>query len=208
MKIEYRGFTIEIEQDEYPTDPRELCNLGTMYCIHRRYNLGDINNLPADEIVEIAESVQKSGGVVLPLYLYDHSGLSISTRPYSCQWDSGQVGFIMAEAEKIRSEYSIKRVSKKVRGRAEQLLKSEVEEYGNYLSGNCWGYFIRDKAGNVIDSRLGHLGDPDDCGAIEAAKEVCDWIKNKELKKRLSELKKLIKNRVPLSVRPGKLEAI
>lgn len=31
-----------IEQDVDPSSPREDCHLGTMYCRHRRYSLGDV----------------------------------------------------------------------------------------------------------------------------------------------------------------------
>jgi hypothetical protein len=34
------------------------------------------------------------------LYLYDHSGITISTSPFSCGWDSGQVGFIYLTRQK------------------------------------------------------------------------------------------------------------
>lgn len=37
----YRGFTIKVEDDPEPNDPREWDNLGTMICAHRRYILGD-----------------------------------------------------------------------------------------------------------------------------------------------------------------------
>ena len=30
--INYRGYTIEIDQDEFPESPREWDNLGTMIC--------------------------------------------------------------------------------------------------------------------------------------------------------------------------------
>ena len=40
--------------------------------------------------------------VILPLYLYDHSGITISTRPFSCPWDSGQVGWIYASKDTFR----------------------------------------------------------------------------------------------------------
>ena len=34
-------YTYEIIQDTEPESPRERDNLGTMFCKHRRYNLGD-----------------------------------------------------------------------------------------------------------------------------------------------------------------------
>ncbi len=42
--------------------------------------------------------------VILPLYLYDHGGITMSTGPFSCRWDSGQVGWIYAEKKKFIEE--------------------------------------------------------------------------------------------------------
>ena len=42
--------------------------------------------------------------VLLPLYLYEHGGMTMNTRGYSCSWDSGQVGFIYASKETFRNE--------------------------------------------------------------------------------------------------------
>lgn len=44
--------------------------------------------------------------IILPLYLYDHGGITIKTNPFSCPWDSGQVGWIYAIKETFRTETS------------------------------------------------------------------------------------------------------
>ena len=41
----------------------------------------------------------------LPLYLYDHGGITMSTNPFSCPWDDGgQVGWIYASKQKFIDE--------------------------------------------------------------------------------------------------------
>lgn len=52
------------------------------------------------ELREIASNVN----VMLPIYLYDHSGITISTSAFSCRWDSGLVGFIFCSHERFLSE--------------------------------------------------------------------------------------------------------
>jgi len=42
--------------------------------------------------------------IMLPLYLYDHSGITMSTGKFSCPWDSGQVGWIYCTIEKAMEE--------------------------------------------------------------------------------------------------------
>ena len=42
---EYRGYDINIYYDSDPESPREWCNVATFVCEHRRYNLGDVQNI-------------------------------------------------------------------------------------------------------------------------------------------------------------------
>ena len=116
-----------------------------MVCWHRRYHLGDevtrkyVAGRPhfgtPDEFREWLETPEGKGAVVLPLYLYDHSGITMSTGPFSCPWDSGQVGWIYATRQEIRDEYGAKRITKKLRAKAVEVLQGEVKTYDEFLTG-------------------------------------------------------------------------
>lgn len=93
--------------------------------------------------------------VILPLYLMDHSGLAISTKPFSCPWDSGQVGWIYMTLDEARENWPD---DPDPIESAERRLRAEVEEYNAYLSGDVWGYTITDEDGNEIDSCWGFYG--------------------------------------------------
>lgn len=164
----------KIIQDTDPESPREWCNIGTMACWHGRYNLGDEQPKcdPEDYIAELPE-----GSVILPLYLYDHSGITMSTSGFPCAWDSGQVGIIYVTPERIRKEYGDD--SSESREKAESCLKSEVKVYDWYITGNVWGFQIEkvtpcDSCGHpdveVIDSCWGFLGD-DEENVLNAMKD-------------------------------------
>jgi hypothetical protein len=172
--IEYEGFKIEIEQDDSPESPREWGNMGKMICFHGRYQLGDkdhgYDHSDYSGWDEMKEALEKKATVVLPVYLYDHSGLAISITPFSCRWDSGQIGFIIATREDICTNFSVKRVTKRIREDVRKSLKGEIEAYGQYLSGDVWQYSIEDKDGNHIDSCCGMYG-REYCE--QAAKEAC-----------------------------------
>jgi len=134
--------TYEIKQDDLYESPRDWDNFGTMVCQHRRHKLGD-----TQEYYEPSEL-----DLVLPLYLYDHSGLTMRVTPFSCSFDSGQVGIIYATKEQIDKEFDGDY------DRARACLESEVEVYDQYLTGDVWGYVIEDQDGNHLDSCWGFYG--------------------------------------------------
>lgn len=131
---------VKIIQDSDAESPRTFDNFGVMACWHRRYNLGDVQ--PKESPEEWLKENAPKGSVVLPLYLYDHSGITMSTSGFSCPWDSGQVGVIVATPEAIRKSFLVKRITKKVRERVIEWLKSEVKVYDLFLTNNVWGYTI------------------------------------------------------------------
>ena len=136
--------------DECPINPREDDNLGTMVCFHRRYSLGDKHDYDSNDYNswdEMEKDIIKNEnvGVILPLYLYDHSGITISTSPFSCPWDSGQIGFIFISKKKMLEEYGGKIVTKKLKERVERYLKNEVKTYDQYLQGEVYGVRVFEK---------------------------------------------------------------
>ena len=145
-----KKFELEIVQDTDPESPRTWDNLGTMVCFHKRYELGDKTDYRTEDYDswdELKEGIIKNEGevVILPLYLYDHSGITISTSPFGCNWDSGRIGFIFVSKYKIKKE-GIDET------KVEEYLKGEVETYDQYLTGDVWGY----KVYEVSTCSLGH----------------------------------------------------
>lgn len=165
--------TIELQifQDEDPPNPREWDNLGTMVCWHRNYALGDKHDFQSPK--DFLASIKSRVAVMLPLYLMDHSMLTIRTYPFDGiygRWDSGQVGFIYITKEQIRKEMCytsrkrknpdlrrIKRISKELMARAQSILMSEVSVYNDYLQTNTWGFQLL-RGGEDIHSCWGFYG--------------------------------------------------
>jgi hypothetical protein len=175
METDYKGYTIKVWPEEDPMNPRtDWDNLGTMLCFHRRYSLGDKHDYDLDDARVLEGRIPKSGGVVLPLYLYDHSGITIRTHPFSCPWDSGKIGFIYAGSDKIRKEYGWKRITKARREKIEAYLRAEVQTYDDYLTGNVYGYIVENPEGEAVDSCSGYYGDPEESGLMDAARSIVD----------------------------------
>lgn len=176
--MEYKGHTIELHYDTDPVSPREWDNLGTMACFHRRYNLGDhghgLNPSNFSGWGAMERWLRNRGAaVILPIYMYDHSGITISTSPFSCPWDSGRLGLIYVNKEKLRKEYGVSRITEKIREKAAKVLQNEVEIYDNYIRGNIYGFITKDANGEVVDSCWGY-DDEDYC--ISEAQGVVDCL--------------------------------
>ena len=182
----YRDHTIKILHDPDPENPRDYDNLATMSCWHRRYRLGDRHAYddPRDRLINLCglnsdtdrsmdalfERAEKRA-VILPLYLYDHSGITMNTTGFHCPWDSGQVGYIHVTLADIRTEYGVTRVSQDLRARIAEHLRQEVRTYDHYLTGNCYG-FIVEKDDDEVASCWGFLGDYDGYCLAEAKSSV------------------------------------
>ena len=126
----------------------------------------EIEDEVANSIIEwtrIPDLVELAGkhNVILPVYLYDHSGLTINTTGFSCPWDSGQLGWIYATHESVIKEYGA--VTPETLEKAENLLRSEVEEYDLYLTGQCYGFKLYE-GHNEINSCWGFLSAFSDIG--------------------------------------------
>lgn len=177
------GFVVEIVPEEVLDDfldPRDWSNLGTMLCSHPRYTLGDEQisrdslgyyENPAMEIPR--ELVEERGAtVVLPLFLLDHSGLSMSAGANVAEeireqdvsrsgkrvedsygWDVSMVGFIF-DTPKGREDCGTPPEM------IEEVLRQEVAVYDQFLQGDVVAYVVRNPGGNVVGGCGGFY--PDD----------------------------------------------
>lgn len=168
-----------IRPDINSQSPREWDNLGTVVTFGKYSYIGDddakqklIDDLYelghndsfyselyyADNQVLFELANNNKNMVALPVYLYDHSGITISTTPFSCSWDSGLAGIIYVKKTDVRENYSVKRISKKLLEKVYQHLAGEINTLDQFLTGDIYGFEITDNEGDVIDSCWGFYG--------------------------------------------------
>lgn len=171
MSRSKKTLRVRVISDPDPVNPRkDDGNIGTMVCWHRRYSLGDQQpawspsefnwrlmqtreqsvgrDVSEDLSPECAQEYVEKWFVVLPLYLYDHSGLVMNTAGFSCPWDSGQVGHIYSSLETAGEAYGCKAWESLVAGAAVksllhvtiERLTREVEIYSCYLEGAVYAW--------------------------------------------------------------------
>lgn len=201
--ISYKDYTIEIYSDDNPESPRSWDNMGKMVCWHRRYTLGDKHDFSDGD--DFKNSIDPDKNLILPLRLYDHSGISMSTSssyPYNDRWDSGQVGWIYVSKKDLLANYGGKRVTAKLREKGLEHLRNEVSIYDQYLRGDVYGFKVLDKEGNDIDSCWGFYGtDWKTNGLLDHAQPSIDYHIREKLLSHIKKIKVQMLNKVPLQYR-------
>jgi hypothetical protein len=157
------GNILKVINDENTDNPREWSNMTVMVCFHNHHTLGDKHDYDHKDYSgweEMKKAIIKDNDVAIiePLYLYDHSGITIATSPFSCRWDSGQIGFVYITKKKVREEYSVKRITKKFLESAASVLKGEVETYDQYIRGDVYGFKEETPEGKYVNSCWGFYG--------------------------------------------------
>lgn len=183
-----------IFHDPDGSDPREWDNTGRIVTWHKRYTLGDeqpdmtpgewLADLAGEHVgandpelipgKHVARIIDKHF-VMLPIYMYDHSGIALSTGPFGDPWDSGQVGFIYCtKKDAVDKCGSVEQAKENMRG--------EIRTYGQYINGEVFGFVLEEadvcdkghEHWEKVDSCWGFYGsDPKENGMMEHMNE--EW---------------------------------
>ena len=136
--ITYKGHVIKLLPDPDAGNPRgDFDHAATFAFFHKRYSLGDKVEIKSEDYRGWNEMEADIGrrykpSYITPVYMYDHSGLVLSTSPFSCPWDSGQVGFMWITDPDIPQD--------KLPG----VVEAEIKELNMWLSGDVWTIDIDD----------------------------------------------------------------
>lgn len=156
---------LEIVQDTDAESPLDWDGrLGRIVCWHRRYKLGDEQPTIGSQewLAENADDIF----VALPVYMYDHSGITIRTTPFECRWDSGQLGHIYCTKQNA-VHYGF-RLDDDAIDVIEKALVEEIAQYDQYLRGDVWGFRLLTDDDELVDSCWGFYGsDPKTNGMAE-----------------------------------------
>lgn len=160
------GNTLEIFYDENPMNPLEDDNLGTMILFHKRYDLGhkhSINQSMYHSWDELKESLitNNAAKIIRRVDMYEHGAIKLFLGKYvgpDAMWDSGQIGYVYSTIDRIKKWFEIEKITDKIEELVLQNFKGMIEEYTEYLNGRVYGYVIKDKEQNYIDSCYGFYG--------------------------------------------------
>lgn len=141
--------------------PRWGAEVGVIYAEHPRYTLGDPHTGLAGDVARyvhthgLSETLawlreEHGATVALPLYLYDHSGISISAGANlldggeigQSEWDTSVVGLIF-DTETTREGTGIL-------GDVEDVLRGEIRDYDLYLRGEVYTLEVQERITEAI----------------------------------------------------------
>jgi len=139
-KNKHDGSILEVFYDFEAENPREWDNCTKIFCFTDSYVLGDKHDLKAEQF-DSFEAIQNylikefNAVVIVPLTLYDHSGISLSIGEKR-GWDTSPVGFMFVDKKNM--------IDGCFKSKADALhtIKSDLDTYNQYLSGTAYGYRI------------------------------------------------------------------
>lgn len=138
------GYLVKyLTPDDMPVNPREeYTNNGKIIHWHKRWSsFGEIDiskNGRFTNKKDLEDWIKKeyNAFVLVPIFMYDHSGVAIRTYPFTCPFDSGQVGYIFATKEEVKNTF--KSTGKKAQEKYIKLLVDEIETYNQYLANDVY----------------------------------------------------------------------
>lgn len=141
---------LKISYDEFTDSPRNWDNLGTI-CVSRacRYVDNEATALSDSDVLEWCnaekdkKALENRGYIVLPLSVYDHSGVSIYIGGKCDPWDSSQIGWYIVSREDVRKEYGVKRISHKLLEKVKNILDNEVRTFNHYINGEVYTFTLK-----------------------------------------------------------------
>ena len=89
--------------------------------------------------LHVLYEVLKKYVAILPVYLYEHGGITMNTTGFSDRWDSGQVGHCYVSHQKILEIWpELRGDEEKLKQKAKEVIEQEVATYDQYLRGDVW----------------------------------------------------------------------
>lgn len=115
----------------------------------------DAGRTVVEKIRKVVRQIIDRKFIILELYLYDHSGITMSSAPFSDPWDSGQIGIMVMTKEQAQNEY---KDDPDYIAKATNCMEMEVKAYDAYLTGDVFGWALTDPEGCHIESCYGYYG--------------------------------------------------
>ncbi len=163
------GYIVSVYPDQDCESPRDTFEQSSrMNLKHREYNFPNNDNVDFDEVdtladlVKIAVDNDAHPELIFPVEFLDHGMVGMkmwTTQAFDERHNSGMIGIVYMTNAYFKE--NIEPYNQTVAD-ATKRLSADVEEYGQYVNGSCYGFIVTDKDGKELDSCWGFIGDSDD----------------------------------------------
>lgn len=137
-------FRYVLDIDENPENPFTFSDTGVSFLVDKENRY--FGGLATSDAPDTPDS--EEWAFVFPLYGYVHSGQAVSLSPFSCSWDSGQIGFVGITKENLSGIFGKDTNEEK----AKEIVQSNLDALNAYLSGDCWFIAIQRKVCEECDT--------------------------------------------------------
>lgn len=211
----YEPQLVHVENDDYTNKYYEyFVTIGGKRQIQRvvagsDYSEGEIAGFIAEEfsVIERIKLIEDTGEVViLPISVYDHSGITIWlgakwSHP-DASWDCSSIGFAYVEKSTAEKEGMLdpgEKYKHDWKEWAYAMMEGEMETYDQFVRGEVYGYMIEDENGEEATDRdlcgcWGFFGDDGKKEMLSEAKANIDSYLERKHNTRQQNMKMLVKN--------------
>lgn len=144
------------EDYSYENPMKDWDHVPDIMLIHRYRGLATLDDDPRDySLREISKRYARDGGLALPVYAYDHSGVSFSVSdgyPYNDPWDAGIAGIAYVSPEKARATWGETLTPRELREKCRDSIKSLVALMNAVAANECYFVTWYDTECNPVDS--------------------------------------------------------
>ena len=161
------GFSFRIVMDDAKCVESPLdCDESVAFFVFHRNLVNPAESLAHDpESLAQWEAENEKEWESFSLYLYEHGGTcyrpSRGGNPFSCSWDSGRVGSIALKRADFGADADLFKIAESI-----------CENYTSWANGEVYGFEILDFSGDVLDSCWEFIGNPNESGIIEEARNA------------------------------------
>lgn len=103
----------------------------------------------------ICQKLDRVGIFALPILKYEHSLVKYYIGDHVDRWDGSVVGFAWNYKSTIYDQFSLKRLSKQMKAKLEEIISFDLTIYTNWCNGEVFGYKRFDSSGEEVDSCWG-----------------------------------------------------
>lgn len=135
-------FKLEINQDQWAENPREWDNVCTIISpCNREWDVSDKgHHMDVEEFKRWLTKAEKNDNISWRyIYMYDHSGQTISLTSFGDPWDSGICGIIYVDKKTVLKECG-GATKDNWKEKAFEQMKAEIEVYDQFIRGDVYGF--------------------------------------------------------------------